>query len=93
MCVLSGVYPENFKLTRITPVYKKGSQNEISNYRPIGGLVNLSKLFESLICKRLGKYFHSNGLLAANQFGFRKQKSSELAVFYLLIEHSLLLKK
>ena len=26
----------------------------------------------------------SNGLLAANQFGFRKQKSTELAVFALI---------
>ena len=42
MCVLSGIYSENFKLIRIIPMYKKGSQNEVSNHRPIGGLVNLS---------------------------------------------------
>ena len=52
MCVLSGIYPEIFKSTRISPVYKKGSQNLISYHRPIGGLVNLNKLFESLIRKR-----------------------------------------
>ena len=83
-CFISGIYPQIFKLARITPVYKKGTRNLISNYRPINGLCNLSKLFESLLVKRLGTYFNSGGLLAANQFGFRKQKNTELAVFSLI---------
>ena len=84
MCFISGIYPKIFKLSRIAPDYKKGTRNLISNYRPINGLCNLNKLFESLLVKILGKYFNSGGLLAANQFGFRKQKNTELAVFSLI---------
>ena len=29
----TGIYPENFKIAKITPIHKKGDKNVISNYR------------------------------------------------------------
>ena len=43
---VSGNFPEELKLARITPVFNKGSRFDIDNYRPITVLSNLSKLFE-----------------------------------------------
>ena len=43
---VSGNFPEELKLARITPVFNKGSRFDIDNYRPISVLSNLSKLFE-----------------------------------------------
>ena len=34
-CIISGVYPNVFKVAQITPIYKKGSFHIISNYRPV----------------------------------------------------------
>ena len=34
-CLLEGIFPNILKTAHITPVYKKGSKNSCSNYRPI----------------------------------------------------------
>ena len=52
----------------------------ISNYRPIAILSNISKIFDTLIYWRLSAYFFGNSLLSENQYGFRKERSTELAV-------------
>ena len=83
-CIEKGVFPDILKTAQITPVHKKGPKNEIQNYRPISVLMNIGKIFESIIQKRLLNYFENKGLLSANQFGFRKARSTELAVFTLI---------
>ena len=59
---------------------KKGSETDIKNYRPVSILKNLSKIFEGLIYNRLSAFFNSQGLLSQNQFGFRTQRNTEMAV-------------
>ena len=44
----SGNFPEELKLARITPVFKKVSRFYKDNYRPISVLSNFSKLFEKV---------------------------------------------
>ena len=84
LCVFFGTFPESFKKSRITPIFKKGSQSDIKNYRPICILSNLNKNFESLIHKRLTSYLHSQSLLSENQFGFRKKMNTEQAALTLI---------
>ena len=83
-CIEKGVFPDVLKTAQITPVHKKGPTNEFHNYRPISVLLNIGKIFESIIQKRLFNYFESKGFLGANQFGFRKARNTELAVFTLI---------
>ena len=63
------------------PIFKNGSKQDISNYRPISLLTTFSKVFEKIIYNRLCKHFEINGILAHEQFGFRKQHSTEQAAF------------
>ena len=42
--------PENLKLVDITPVFKKDDTNLAKNYRLVGVLLTLSKVFEK-ICR------------------------------------------
>ena len=84
MCLDHGAYPQNFKISRITPIFKKGSKKCINNYRPISVLCNLSKLFDSLIYDRVHSFFNKFNLLSENQFGFRKNKNTELAILELV---------
>ena len=84
LCVRTGCFPETFKLAKITPIFKKGSKQEISNYRPIAILKNLSKIFESLIYVRLSTGFSSQNILSDNQFGFRRGKNTEMACLSLV---------
>ena len=47
----TGVVPSDFKIANIVPVFKKGSQSSLCNYRPIFLISVFSKLVE-----KLGKY-------------------------------------
>ena len=84
LCLLRGVFPGNLKHASITPVFKRGSPYSIQNYRPISIVSNISKIFESIMHKRLSKFFASQGLLSEYQFGFRKERNTEMAIFTLV---------
>ena len=71
----TGEFPDSLKVGKITPVFKKGNQEEFENYRPISTLPIFGKIFEKVIYARLYEYFTTNGLLYENQFGFRKSHS------------------
>ena len=84
LCIEKGHFPLVYKVARVTPVYKKGSRSEISNHRPISVLPCISKVFESIIYKRIQNYFISKGFLNKNQYGFRKKLNTEMAIFSLI---------
>ena len=84
LCVNQGTFPDIFKLAKITPVFKKGKRDLVTNYRPISVLSNLSKLFESVIHSRVQTFFENTNLLSNNQFGYRKNLNTELALFNLI---------
>ena len=83
-CIASGVYSSIFKFIQITPIYKKGSLHYISNYKPVSVLKDLYKGFENIIYNRLQNFCQTSNFLAKNQFGFRKNRNTELAALSLL---------
>ena len=46
LSVIIGIFPDSLKITKVTPVYRRGSELECSNYRPISLLSNLNKIIE-----------------------------------------------
>jgi hypothetical protein len=80
----SGVFPTILKYSIITPLYKKGDKNNVSNYRPISLLTSLSKIFEKIIYNRLITHFTSNKKFTNSQFGFRKKSSTDKAAYKLI---------
>ena len=80
----SGIFPNSLKIAKVTPIFKKGNNNLITNYRPISVLPVISKIFETVICDQLSDYFLTNNLLCAQQYGFKKNSSTELAALELL---------
>ena len=81
---LSGVFPDELKLSRIIPLYKNDSVHDLSNYRPISLLSPFSKILEKLMYKRLLSYLNKNNVLYKYQFGFRKQHSTSLALIEII---------
>ena len=79
----TSVFPDTWKLARVTPVFKSGDKTCIDNYRPISVLPVLSKLFERHVCNHLQNYLTEHSLLAPNQSGFRKHHSTETLLIYL----------
>lgn len=83
-CIDQGVFPNVLKLNKVIPIYKKGSRDELKNYRPISIVPILSKVFEKLIYKQLIKYLEKHNLLSNRQFGFRKNCNTIEAIQQLI---------
>ena len=80
--ITSGIFPDCLNVGKVIRIYKKGSKNEIGNYRPtcITVLPIFTKVFEKLIFNHLISYMYvdNNGILSDSQFGFRKNRSTEM---------------
>ncbi len=68
------VFPEKWKLSRITPVHKKDSSSDVTNYRPITIINNFAKIFEIALHSRM--YRHVFTHLSSAQHGFVKGRST-----------------
>jgi hypothetical protein len=51
-----GVFPDEWKLAYIVPVYKKDNRQYVENYRPISLLTIISKVLERCVLVRLCEY-------------------------------------
>ena len=80
----TGIFPDAFKTSKVTPLYKKGDKTDLNNYRPISILPTISKVFERVIHVQLYDYFCKNNLLCEQQYGFRSKHSTELATIKLV---------
>ena len=72
------------KLAKVIPIFKKNYKLEINNYRPISVLPIISKVFENVMHTQLLEYFTENNLLSSQQYGFRPNRSTELATLELV---------
>lgn len=74
LSLYQAVFPKLWKDSFIFPIHKKGSKNDISNYRPIAKLSSIPKLFESIVYDSL--YFHCKSIFSPQQHGFLKGRST-----------------
>ena len=74
------VVPIEWKHAKITPIHKSGTLENPDNYRPISVLPALSKILEKAVHQQLISYLEKHNLLSDKQFGYRKYRSTELAV-------------
>ena len=79
-----GCFPENLKLSVVKPLYKKGSKSDKNNYRPISLTPIIAKIFEKTVYRRLLRFFDKHDVLAKQQYGFRKNRSTAMATFNLV---------
>ena len=52
-CLKEGVFPDDLKLADITPIFKKEDSLNKENYRTVGILPRLSKVFERILYKQI----------------------------------------
>ena len=81
-CMRRGIFPDTLKIGKITPIFKKGDTQELSNYRPVSTLPIFGKIFEKVIYERLYNFLISQNILNHQQFGFRKGHSTSHALNY-----------
>ena len=75
-CLNKGKFPESWKTSEITPIYKENDKAHITQYRPISLLKKVSKVSEKVIFERL--YPPIERTLSDSQYGFRKKRAAVL---------------
>lgn len=75
-CIEHNIFPEQWKVSRISPIPKIPLPRELSDYRPISILPVLSKVFERLILTQMVGFIEQHHLLSKHQSGFRKGHST-----------------
>ena len=76
----TGIFPDDWKLAKLSPIFKDGVKTECGNYRPISVISIIAKLFEKLVCNQLKTYMMNNNIITKNQSGFREHHSTETAL-------------
>ena len=78
--IITGIVPSLWKYGIICPAFKKGDNEDPSNYRPISLLCILSKVLERVVADQLYEYMTENELFSNSQHGFRKHLSTQTAL-------------
>ena len=80
------IYPDQWKLANVVPIYKKEDKQLVKNYRPISLLPICGKIFEKLVFDSLYPYLVSNNLITKNQSGFIPKDSCTNTLLFLINE-------
>ena len=84
LSLLNGQVPDNMKIAKVIPLYKKGDKLNVSNYRPISLLSSLSKILEKVVYLRTLNFFKTHNILFNFQIGFIEKHNTEHALLSLL---------
>ncbi len=71
-----GVFPTLWKLSNISPVYKKAFRYLKENYRPVSLLPCMSKIMERIVYNAMYNFFKAHGLLGERNSGFKEKDST-----------------
>ena len=81
--ILTGIFPDPWKLANVIPVHRKDDKQLTKNYRPISLLPICGKLFERILFNNIYNYLISNNLITSNQSGFIPGDSTTNQQLYL----------
>ena len=79
--IRTGIFPNEWKASRVTPIFKSGPKSNPGNYRPISIIPAIAKIFEKIISDQLYEYLNTNEILTSCQSGFRSLHSTVTAMF------------
>lgn len=81
MYSIYSIFQDVLKIGKIIPIFKKNNINDPNNYRLMYILPIFSKVFETILKKRLVIFFlKKNNLFSQCQYGFRNNKITQNAL-------------
>ncbi|CAG4982095.1 unnamed protein product [Colias eurytheme] len=80
MSISEGIFPDCWKVAKITPLPKKDNVNDFKDLRAISILPVISKIIERIVCNQLTKFIEKENVLPLVQSGFRKGHGTATAL-------------
>ena len=74
----SGIFPDDWKFARVTPLFKQGAASDLNNYRPVISVI--AKVFERIVCDQLYNFLSNEDIISTHQLGFRSLHSTLTAL-------------
>ena len=71
----TGIFPDNWKKSMLTPIEKIKNTNKCEEFHPINSLKTFEKVLETVVKQQLENYMEENKLLSKYQSGFRRKFS------------------
>ncbi|CAM4600474.1 unnamed protein product, partial [Lepidochelys olivacea] len=71
----SATVPNDWKISNVMPIFKKGSGGDPGNYRPVSLTSVSGKLVETIVKNKIVRHIEEHKLLGKSQHGFCKGKS------------------
>ena len=90
-CLINGKFPDTLKRADVTPIFKKGNDNEKENYRPVSMLSTFSKVFEKLLFEQINDHMQSK--FSKHLTGFRKNHSTQNSLLVMIEKWKTILNK
>ena len=84
LSIVKGIFPDDLKIARVTPVFKRGDKKDLENYRPISVLPCFSEILERIMYNRLYNHLIKNNIHYSKQFEFQKGHSAAHAIIQLI---------
>ena len=69
--MLSGIFSDDWKCARVTPLFKQGEASDLNNYRPISVISVIAKVFERIVYDQLYNCLSNEDIISTHQSGFR----------------------
>ena len=83
LSLFSGFLPQDWKLARVTPIYKgKNDKDDPTNYKPLSVVSPIAKIIEKAVKIKLINYFVQHNLLSPSQSACLKYHSTQTALHY-----------
>jgi len=71
-----GQVPSEWKSAIVTPIFKKGSSSDCSNYRPVSLCCSIQKIMERIIVCEMLTYLRKHNAITKEQHGFLSRRST-----------------
>ena len=76
-CLKEFCFPDCWQVSSVVSVFRNvGEKSTAKNYRPVGLLSVVSKVFEKLVSNRIADHLEKCGLFSDFQYGFRSPRST-----------------
>ena len=78
--VSQGIFSDDWKCARVTPLFKQGDRDDLNNYRPISVISVMAKVFERIVHDQLYAYLEEHNIICKYQSGFHAIHSAVTAL-------------